>query len=360
MRRLVVLLVCSAAVSLAADHPGVWPSKADPVPIAARQQVAWLERHLDRAGAARASAFPEGELFTWEFWALGLQNVAELSHEPADVERAVRESRRALVELDAMVTHPPHDRMLRWALKGGVCWFGGQALVRERMLALAGPGATEAEKARARHDAQVLADAFGSSRSAVLEAHPDARFPVDSLFALEALQVHDRTFGTHLFAPAWARYLRTVDAVTTGVPASMVDAAGEAIDVPRGCALSWTLMVLPRLDPVRAKAQWRAYREGFFSCDGVPCLVREYPRGVTRSPDADSGPVVNGFGMAATAFALGAARANGDATTAERLERTGELFGAPQNDLSGRRYAGGAVPLLDVLALYVRTVPLGR
>jgi hypothetical protein len=80
---------------------------------------------------------------------------------------------------------------------------------------------------------------------------------------------------------------------------------------------------------------------------------------VTRKGDIDSGPIVGGYGVAATAFALGAARANEDGTTAWQLETTGELFGAATLDGDGKRYLGGAVPFVDVLSLYVRTVPLG-
>ncbi len=116
--------------------------------------------------------------------------------------------------------------------------------------------------------------------------------------------------------------------------------------------------MLPRLDPARAKRMWAAYQREFFSCGLLPpCLVREYPRGVERPMDADSGPIVDGYGLAATGFALGAARANNDDTVASRLEATGELLGAATQDDRGKRYMAGAVPMFDVLSLYVRTVP---
>ncbi len=74
--------------------------------------------------------------------------------------------------------------------------------------------------------------------------------------------------------------------------------------------------------------------------------------------DGDTGPIVAGLGTSASAFALAAARAEGDTATAEALRRTGELLGLPAVSWWGKRYLGGAVPLVDIFALWTRTVPM--
>jgi hypothetical protein len=331
------------------------------VPDGVREQVKWLSTTLDDQDAAAAEhTFPEGALFLWEFWGLGLENIAEQTREPGDVERAAKEVRRVLPKLDALLTHTPFKGEKDAAVRGGVIWFGGQNLLRGRLVMITGGGSADEVK-RFHRDSAVLARAFAASPAGLLPSFAGLTWPVDNLFALESLKVHDALYGTKYFAPAWAKHARMMDAVTlkSGLPASFVSLDGRAKDVPRGCALSWTLMVLPRLDPVRAKALWAAYKRSFFSCGAVPCLVREYPPGVARKGDVDSGPIIGGYGVAATAFALGAARANEDTTTAWKLEATGELVGAAVMDGSGKRYLGGAVPFVDVLSLYVRTVPLG-
>lgn len=333
---------------------------ATTVPESVRQQVKWLEATLtDQTATQNQFTFPEGELFTWEFWGLALLNIAETTHEPEDVERARREVKRLLPKLEPMLKHQPFAPMASWPLRGGVIWFGGQNLLRARLIALAPSDATQEEVARFHRDTATLAAAFEKSQSGVLEAHPGLTWPVDSLFALESLKLHDALYGTAHFAKAWAKHARTLDGATykSGLPASFVHHDGRAKDVPRGCALSWSLAVLPRLDPPRAKKYWAAYRSTFFSCTVAPCLVREYPPGVDRKADIDSGPLIGGFGMAATGFALAAARANGDAATAHKLELTGELFGAAIVDGRGKRYLGGSAPFFDVLSLFVRTVP---
>ncbi len=327
---------------------------------AVRAQLKWLQGHLDD-GAARFDArfFPEGELFTWEFYGLARANLALSTRRPGDTAQAVSELRRLLPRVEASVTRWPFRSMQGWPLKGGVCWFAGQNLLRGRLVQLAGAGATEAEVRRFHRDSQVLAEAFAASATGALEAAPGLSWPVDSVFGLQSLQLHDQLYGTHYLEPALSKWernqLRNLNA--EGLPASQTSLAGRPLDVPRACALSWTLAVLPGLDPPAAKQLWARYRAARFDCRLGFCLVREWPSGQARRADADTGPVVNGYGLSGTAFALGAARANGDAEAMRGLESLGELLGVPVWTPGGKRYLFGAVPMFDVLALWVRTVP---
>lgn len=362
MRKLLLVLVATLALTGVAQvvtqpTPAAHPGVSDGV----RAQIHWLEATLDDAdAAANQSKFPEGELFTWEFWSLALFNVAEESADPADVARALREARKVLPKMDAMLTHRPFDAMAKRELRGGICWFAGQNFVRGRLVALAGERATKEEVARFHADSALLAKVFAGSKTAVLEAHPGMSWPVDSLFGFSSLQIHDRLYGTRYAAhfEKWKHAVESTKDKTTGLHASFLHLDGRPRDVPRGCALSWSLAVLPSLDPELSKEQWARYKKHFFSCSAGVCFVREFPKGVDRKADVDSGPIINGYGMSATAFALAAARANGDTEVAAALERLGETFGAATIDEKGKRYLGGSEPMFDVMSLWVRTVAL--
>ncbi|MHB8873651.1 MAG: hypothetical protein ACYC8T_08195 [Myxococcaceae bacterium] len=330
------------------------------VPLDVRLQVRWLERSLsDEDARFNQRVFPEGELFTWEFYGLALQNIAEQTGDKADVARATRVVRALLPKIDAALLNPPFARMAGWPLRGGICWFAGQNLLRARLVQLA-PDPTAEEVARLHRDSALLYREFLSSKTGVLPAHPGLTWPVDSLFGFESLKVHDLLYGTRYFT-AFGRFRgsvgRSLDP-STGLMASMLHLDGRPRDLPRGCALSWSLAVLPGLDPKLAREQWAAYKREMSSCAGGLCLFREYPAGRGRGADADSGPVVAGFGMSATAFALAAARANGDVQMATALRATGELAGLPALSWWGKRYLGGKVAMFDLLSLWVRTVPL--
>jgi hypothetical protein len=352
----VVLALFAAAAgvghvgAVALDDPAVGPGRG------VHAQLAWLSRSLDADAAAVSGAyFPEGELFYWEFTGLAWLDAAEA--DPALRGEADRVARRALAEIDRVLDNPPFRRMKSWHLRGGVCWFAGQNLLRARLVEVLG---ADDQRARLHADSAILAHAFATSRTGVLEAHPGMSWPVDSLFGYRSLLIHDRLFGTRYFRTydKWKASMLAALDPQTGLMPSFLHLDGRPRDVPRGCALSWSLAVLPHLDPEFARSQWAAYREHFIRCAGGLCLVREYPVGVDRAADVDSGPVVGGFGMSATAFALAAARAQGDLEVAESLRRVGELVGVPMTSWWGKRYLGGLVPMFDVFSAWTRAIPI--
>ena len=93
-------------------------------------------------------------------------------------------------------------------------------------------------------------------------------------------------------------------------------------------------------------ALYKAGRAYLYEPLGPLGAMREYPYGDDGAGDIDSGPLIFGRGVSATAFAIGAARADGDADTAAALLRTATMFGAPSEDPGGAlhfRSAGAAM-----------------
>lgn len=361
-RRLLVRAVILAWIAIfGATHvlEVAIPDRPGKISVDTRMQLRWIERSITDFDAEFAQKhFPEGELFTYEFYGLALENVAETTRDPEDIATAAREVRAMLPKIDALLTHAPFNRMAKWPVRGGICWFAGQNLLRARLLALVSD-ADPAEVKRFQDDSAILARGFAGSMSGVLEAYPGMSWPVDSLFGYRSLQIHDKLYGTKYF-DTFARFKQTMlrsQDHATGLMPSYTYLDGRPRDVPRGCALSWSLAVLPDLDPEYAAAQWAAYKRGFARCTGGLCLFREYPAGLARGPDSDSGPLVGGLGMSASAFALAGARASGDMDMAESLRRVGELLGMPALSWWGKRYLGGKIALFDVLSVWTRTVP---
>ncbi|MBS2029216.1 MAG: hypothetical protein JST54_15040 [Deltaproteobacteria bacterium] len=338
----------------------IWRGASEGVPWDVRLQARWVGRAIaDDNHAWQHPLFPEGELFESEFYGLALANIADTTHDPDDVARAVSGLRELLPKLEPMVHHAPLKVMAHAELRGGIMWFGGQNILRARLMRLASDRTRE-EEARFHADSALLARLYGRSQAGLLDSFPGKTWPVDNLFAYRSLQIHDELYGTHygdLFAKLHDALVRTQDR-QTGLAPSFLALDGHAHELPRGCALSWSLAVLRELDPAYADAQWAAYRKHFIRCAFGLCLVREYPPGRDRGMDLDSGPMVDGLGMAASGFALAAAREEGDLETADALTRTGEMLGFPSISWWGKRYWGGEVVFLDVLALWTKTIPL--
>jgi hypothetical protein len=97
--------------------------------------------------------------------------------------------------------------------------------------------------------------------------------------------------------------------------------------LPRGCALTFSVRYLAEVDRALATTWWTALLDHYLVDYALLVGFREWPPGVDRPADADSGPIVRGVGAAATAFGIAAARAMDDDALATRLEATATLVG---------------------------------
>jgi hypothetical protein len=191
-----------------------------------------------------------------------------------------------------------------------------------------------ADPARHRRLAEALAARSLREPTHHVPSYPGvrARWPADQTATLAGLGRYDRAHGAHLAeAPlrAWRDWVlaHAMDA-KLGLPWSEATGHAPGARAPRGCALAWQTRYLAELDPALARRWWSAFREHYLVDRLVLVGFREWPPGVERAADADSGPIVNGVGAAATAFAIPAARLMGDGALAGRLEATAATVAA--------------------------------
>lgn len=189
--------------------------------------------------------------------------------------------------------------------------------------ATGGCGDTAAHEALARGLAEEsLADPLGHAAS---YAHLPHRWPADQAVTLAGLRRFDLAHPAvaalvdeplHRWKATLAEHL---DAKTK-LPRSELTGQGPGARWPRGCAQSWMTRYLAELDPELASTWWRQYQKHFLV--RLPGVVgfREWPPGVVGPADVDSGPIVLGIGAAASAFAIAAAKSQGDALLATQLE----------------------------------------
>ncbi len=109
-------------------------------------------------------------------------------------------------------------------------------------------------------------------------------------------------------------------------------------NIPRGCALSWSMLYMAQFAPDQAAELYGLYREQFFTHVAGLGGFREYPPGVDVGADVDSGPIILGMGMAATGLGLGPSRLFGDRRTYISIMRTASSVGFPVVLSPRRRY----------------------
>ena len=237
--------------------------------------------------------------------------------------------------------------------RGHVAYLGyaGLALGLHRMV-------VPSSRFDARHDAiaAALARRFAASPTGFVETYPNEVYPVDNAAALGALALHARATH-HAPAPGLARGLEAIrtHAIAAATAASLAQAVDAATAAPRdpgrGSGSALAAYFLAYADQAMSASLYRAvHRELFRTIIGFG-VVLEHPASCdkcTGRADIDSGPVVFGFGVSATGFAIGASRANDDRDAFASLYATAHLFGAPFDEAATRTFATGG-PLGDAI-----------
>jgi hypothetical protein len=149
------------------------------------------------------------------------------------------------------------------------------------------------------------------------------RWPADQTAVLYSLHLFDRNYGTELALEPTRRWLDVMRTRGTErrwkLHRSEMTGKAAGAALPRGCALSFSVRYMAAFAPAEASALWRRYRDVFATDLGVAIGFREWPPGIERKADLDSGPILAGIGAAASGFAIGASLAVGDELTHLRL-----------------------------------------
>jgi hypothetical protein len=157
-------------------------------------------------------------------------------------------------------------------------------------------------------------------------------WPADQTVTLLAIRLYDATHGTRLHDKPLQDFLAVLAArrdAETGLFPSSVSPTVATGPIPRGCATLWSIGYLAQLDPAIAREQYERAREALGRSVGGVGGFREWPRGRGGAMDVDSGPIVAGVGVAATAFGLGPARLFRDEPTYTVIRRSVLVFGVP-------------------------------
>jgi hypothetical protein len=186
------------------------------------------------------------------------------------------------------------------------------------------------------------------------------RWPADQAATLAAIARYDAGHGTQLVdAPrsVWRRQIEGALDHRLGLPSSELSGADRANRLPRGRALSWQTRFLFEVDPALARTWWAAYLKSYLVEAPDRVGLREWPPGVDRPADHDSGPIVRGVGARASSLGVAVARIAGDERLAERLELGAdgtdgsEGDGLPDHRLAAAiRYLGRSVAAAPALA----------
>jgi hypothetical protein len=156
------------------------------------------------------------------------------------------------------------------------------------------------------------------------------------------------------------------------VPYFAVAPLGEPVDTSRGCGNSYVSLFSPEIWPEQARKWYDLYAQYFWQETWTCAGFREFPKDLPHNDwytDVDAGPVLKGFGCAACAFGVGAARVNGHfehayPLTAEMLVASWplpngtRLFPRLLSNAADAPYLGEAGILFNLTRLPAEGVPI--
>lgn len=323
-----------------------------------------LEAQIEAGAPERMQLlFPEGYLFTVLPTALAEVEQGLASPEgSAERAHALAVAKGALVKLEGEDGTGPFNAELDPPY--GVFYRGWLAWLKVRILAL--DLQNEALAASLERDGDAITRALARSPSPYLEAYTGMAWPCDTVVAVAALAAYDRA-RTPRYAAARARWLEavrpTLDASTGLFPHQVEPRTGQGRDGPRGTSSALILHFLPEIDAKLAADQYGHFHETFVVTRlGLPG-VRE--RADARDPwlplveagDIDSGPLLTGLSLSASAVAIGAAARNGDLELAQGFARAAELAGL-RGGITQKRTLGGLMPVADALLVWAEAAPV--
>jgi hypothetical protein len=168
-----------------------------------------------------------------------------------------------------------------------------------------------------RDQVETFSRELNDSKSGLLNDYPDQCYPGDVMAAIACIHRADSVLGADhsKFVARSVRAFVGPRSTRHKLPPYLAGAeTGAPFSEARGCANSYICLTSPELWPAQAKAWFQLYEKYYWQERLGFAGFREFPNDVPKSDwtmDVDAGPVIDGFGVAANAFGVGAARKNG-------------------------------------------------
>jgi hypothetical protein len=339
-----------------AIHPAAWRLERVLTPKYERWARERVASTRAQSVATTDVAGTEWPLFGSVFylWAMeSLQHEYEKERSPIADSPAVR-GRSAIDAATALVVDPGQAA---WVKK----YWGPQYLQKEdvfyRMMLIAAmtsharlTGSTQ-YLAALRVQVESFSDELSRSTYGLLEDYPFQCYPADVLAAIAAVRAADEVLGTDHsdFVARSRRGFQGSQLDRLGLVPYFANSRIAGTNAPsRGCGNSFVSLRAPLVWPDLAEGWYDRYREHFWQDRWTAVGFREFPAGPASSNwhmDVDSGPVLAGHGIAASAFGVGAARLNGHFEDAYplTLEMLATSWPLPDGTLAMPRLLSNAV-----------------
>ena len=174
-------------------------------------------------------------------------------------------------------------------------------------------------------------------------------WPADVLVSVASLSLHDRVFEPKYKQTIhdWLEKIKNQFDVNGMIPHSVRPSDGRPIEKARGSSQALMLIFLRDIDQQLASDQFKLFKEKFIDTKFGLTGIREYSKGEFGMGDVDSGPVVFGFGGAATIVGVQTLFLYGEYELSVKIRNTIEALGFPLVNGNVKKYFFGMLPIAD-------------
>ena len=303
-------------------------------------QLRGLKESLDRgADSDMQSIFPEGYVFFNAMYSIAWCNFLDDNIEQVFYDEGILEVRKACAKINSACGRSTFPEGL--PLRNGAFYNGWSTYVLGRMLSIERRDSTHSDVLLFKGRCAEIAIAIQGT--VYPESYYGSAWPADVMVCVAALSLHDKIYPSrysHVIRD-WVTKVRKQCAVSGSIPHS-AHAKGA-----RGSSQALMLIFLLEIDEAFAKDQFAIFKEVFVDEKFGLTGIREYPKGESGYGDIDSGPVLFGFGGAATIVGMRTLYIFGEKELASSVSGTIEAFALSTRNEREKNYFFGLMPMAD-------------
>lgn len=198
---------------------------------------------------------------------------------------------------------------------------------------------------------------FLQNKIPYLESYKGLSWPADNIVAIASLALHDKIFTPkyQTFIANWLTQIKSYLDKDGLIPHKVDCQTATTLEAAKGSSQSLLLCFLHDIDTIFARQQFNIYKKLFVDYGfGLPG-IREHKKGISKSGDIDSGPVILNIGGSASVVGIKTMSIYNEPTLMVGLRNSIEAFGMSSSNKNSKKYLFGKIPIADCFIAWSST-----
>ena len=294
-------------------------------------QLNYLQTEIHNHGADKMQEiFPEGKVFSLSLYGLTwIDFASSLNSNSGRYKRAVVE----INYVDSVLNENSTKQQFESAIPNlplGAFYTGWSTYVLGRKIKLLGKNNVhENDIERFKFNCNQIENAIINNKFNYLESYTSQVWPADNLLCMASLNLYDEIFSQKYKNAIgnWIINCKQYLDQNGLIPHKMNENGQQISENAHGNSHSLMLIFLNEIDSTFAKQQFSIYKQQFLDIRLGLYGIREYPKGVNKEGDIDSGPVIWDIGGAASIVGIRTMNVFNEKNVAISLRNSVETFG---------------------------------